>query len=356
MNQTRLFLIFAWLMVATLLWMEWSKFNAPSPVVSPTAMAQPAAVESVPSAVPLQPAASTPAGVPTAPSAVEATRASNPAPARQSVVVSSDLLRLTLDGGNVLEAVLLKYPQTKAAGSPPVVLFTQDPAHFYTAQSGWTSAKHPAPNHLGGFVPENGSGAMTLAPGAASVSVPFVWNGPEGVTIRRTFTLKRNDYAVGVRDEVVNRGNAPWQGAIYRQLERLPPVIKTGMTNPESFSFSGATWYSVQKQYERLKFAKYMEDGKLNQAATGAWVAMLQHHFFSAWIPDAKAEVNLQTDEIAGRALIREVGPTLSVAPGQQASTEARLYVGPQLIAQMRAQGVAGLDRAVDYSQFSIFA
>ena len=29
MNQTRMFLIFAWMMVATLLWMEWGKDNAP---------------------------------------------------------------------------------------------------------------------------------------------------------------------------------------------------------------------------------------------------------------------------------------------------------------------------------------
>ena len=40
MNQTRVFLIFAWLMVATLLWMEWGKFNAPKPVAVPTPSTQ----------------------------------------------------------------------------------------------------------------------------------------------------------------------------------------------------------------------------------------------------------------------------------------------------------------------------
>ncbi|MET0582861.1 MAG: membrane protein insertase YidC [Pseudoxanthomonas sp.] len=364
MNQTRVFLFFAWLMVATLLWMEWGKFNAPKPAERATATTQPqpAGVGSVPSAsaVPQPAAPATNAGVPSAPVVAAAAGSTSTSaavsPVGQSVVVSSDLLRLTIDGGNVLEAVLLKYPQTKAAGSPPVVLFTQDPAHYYSAQSGWTSAKNPAPNHLSGFVPENGPAAVHLAPGAASVSVPFVWNSPTGVVIRRTYTLKRDNYAVDVRDEVVNNGSAPWEGTIYRQLERQPPVIKTGMTNPESFSFSGATWYSVQKQYERLKFAKYMDDGKLEQDATGSWIAMLQHHFFSAWIPDPKAEVKLQTDQVSGRALIRELGPGFHVAPGQRVATEARLYVGPKLIQQMKAQGVAGLDRAVDYSQFSIFA
>lgn len=40
MNQTRVFLIFAWLMVATLLWMEWGKFNAPKPAAVATPNAQ----------------------------------------------------------------------------------------------------------------------------------------------------------------------------------------------------------------------------------------------------------------------------------------------------------------------------
>ncbi len=357
MNQTRVFLIFAWLMVATLLWMEWGKFNAPKPAALPTATTQPqpASVGSVPAAV-AAPQPSVTAGVPAAaPVSSTATASSNVSPTAQRVVVSSDLLRLTIDGGNVLEAVLLKYPQSKAAGSQPVVLFSQDPAHFYAAQSGWISTSNKAPTHLAGFVPENGAGTVVLAPGAASVSVPFVWNGPDGVSIRRTYTLKRNDYAVVVRDEVVNNGSAPWQGTIYRQLERQPPVIKTGMTNPESFSFSGATWYSTEKQYERLKFADYLDDGKLDQTATGSWVAFLQHHFFSAWIPDPKTKVNIQTDEISGRALIREIGPGVNVGPRQQDATEARLYVGPKLIDQMKAQGVPGLHRAVDYSQFSIF-
>lgn len=359
MNQTRVFLFFAWLMVATLLWMEWGKFNAPKPAVAPTTSSQSvgASTSAVPSASTLpaveNPASTSVPGVPIAAATVPSSTAAGSA--TQRVVVSSDLLRLTIDGGSVLEADLLKYPQTKAAGSPPVRLFTQDPAHFYVAQSGWISKDGAAPNHESGFVPENGAGAVTLASGAAEASVPFIWKGANGVTIRRTYTLKRNDYAINVRDEVINTGSTPWVGTVYRQLLRQPPIIKTGMTNPESFSFSGATWYSTQKQYERLKFADYMEDGKLDQSATGSWIALLQHHFFSAWIPDPKAQVNLQTDELSGRALIREVGPGVNVGPGQKATTEARLYVGPKLIEQMKAQGVPGLHRAVDYSQFSIF-
>ena len=53
---------------------------------------------------------------------------------------------------------------------------------------------------------------------------------------------------------------------------------------------------------------------------------------------------------------MRQLGPGLSVAHGQQASLEARLLVGPKLVDQIKAQDVRGLDRAIDYSRFSAMA
>ena len=63
------------------------------------------------------------------------------------------------------------------------------------------------------------------------------------------------------------------QGYVYRQLLRVPPVIKTGMTNPESFSFNGATWFSPDGGYERRKFADFLEDGKVDKQTASGWIA-----------------------------------------------------------------------------------
>ncbi|WP_411833504.1 membrane protein insertase YidC [Pseudoxanthomonas mexicana] len=358
MNQTRIFLIFAWLMVAVLLWMEWGKEKAaPAQPAQPVAAVQETAGSSVPGA----PAAAVPASptggsVPMAPG-VEPVVSADASVSGQRVTVSTDVLRLVLDGGSVLEADLLHYPQSKQPGSGPVRLFSQDPAHYYVAESGWVSAGGAAPSHERGFVPENGSGEVVLAKGEAQVSVPFLWQGPDGVTIRRTYTLHRGNYAIDVRDEVANAGGAPWQGYVYRQLQRTPPQIKTGMTSPESFSFNGATWWDGG--YQRRKFNEdYLEDGRVDKQVTGGWIAILQHHFFSAWIPESADTTTISLDTPAGgrRALIRELGPGVNVAPGQQASTTARLWVGPKLVDKIEAAGVKGLDRAVDYSQFSILA
>ena len=84
---------------------------------------------------------------------------------------------------------------------------------------------------------------------------------------------------------------------------------------------------------------------------------MLQHHFFTAWIPGASDASTFSTAiPQPGQALIREVGPGVNVAPGASASTAARLWVGPKLVKQIQAQDVPGLERAVDFSSFSLMA
>jgi YidC/Oxa1 family membrane protein insertase len=363
MNQTRTFLIFAWLAVATLLFMAWSRDHA-TPAAAPvadttTAIAQPDAVQGD-STVPTVAREAVPAAPTASMSAVPASTApvASGAPA---VTVTTDVLRVVLDGGNVRQADLLEYPQTTEAGAAPMRLFASDAAHFFEAQSGWVSSTGAAPSHESGFVPAGPQRDFTLANGVDQVEVPFQWTGADGVSIRRTYTFTRGDYAVQVRDEVVNAGGKPWQGYIYRQLVRVPPVVKSGFTHPESYSFHGAAWFSAKDKFEKRKFAKYDEDGPLDKAVTGGWIAMLQHHFFAAWIPGDKdaSKFSLASPKGAGgqsQALVRELGPGVSVAPGARAETSARLWVGPKLVKQIEAQHVPGLERAVDFSSYSVMA
>ncbi len=372
MNQTRFFLIIAWLMVATLLWMEWGKEQTrTAEPVAPAAAAF--AGGSVPSAsgagVPVVVPGSQPqtdGTVPSAPvvapapgmvaaSATPASRDSSP------VVVATDVLRVVMDGGEISRAELVRYPSEAENESAPVRLLAEDPVNYFVAQSGWTSSANPAPSHQQGFQLVGDAAQFALAPGQDTVSVPFVWNGPNGVSIRRTYTFKRGQYVVNVRDEVANAGTAPWQGFVYRQLSRVPRALESsGPMNAEQYSFQGAAWYSAGDKYEKRAFDEFVEDGLLNKQVEGGWIAMLQHHFFTAWIPgaDTTSTFSLATPSGTGgtQYLIRSVGPGLSVAPGSREATDARLWIGPKLVNQIQAEGVPGLERAVDFSSYSIFA
>jgi len=354
MNQTRTFLIFAWLVVATLLYMAWTQDQAaPPPAPAAVAQADAQGGDTVPDL-----ATGTAPKLPAdAPAMSAAPTTAVPAGDAQAVTVTTDVLRVVLDGGAMRQADLLAYPQTTQPGAAPVRLFSADPATFYQAQSGWVSNEDPAPTH-DAFRPVGAQRQVALAAGQASVSVPFEWTGPDGIAIRRTWTFQRGDYAVRVRDEVVNRGTDPWQGYVYRQLVRVPPQLESSFTNPQSYSFHGATWFSEQDKFERRAFEDLVEDGPLDKPVTGGWIAMLQHHFFTAWIPGANDRSTFSLASPAGgrQALVRELGPGLSVAPGATAATEARLWVGPKLVGAIAAQDVRGLERAVDFSRFGWLA
>ena len=362
MNQTRVFLLLAWLMVATLLWMEWSKeqdaARAPAPVAQDTPTAAPARTGSA--AIP-----TAPTNMPAATPSQNAQAPTAPANANDVVTVTTDTLRLTLDGGAVRSAELLKYP-AEARSDENVTLFDPSPARFFEAQSGWVSNTGAAPDHVKGFVPEGNARTYALKQGDATIVVPFTWTGDNGVTIRRTYTLRRGGYAIQVRDDVVNNGSAPWQGYVYRQLMRNPPPQKTGYTNPEAFAFHGAAWYSPDDKYEKRKYEDFADDGPIAETPTGekdvvgGWIALLQHYFFTAWVPNDKdaSRFSISTTQENGvpHYVVRSFGPGVNVAPGARAETSARLWVGPKLVAQIEASNVPGLTRAVDFSSYATMA
>jgi YidC/Oxa1 family membrane protein insertase len=214
MNQLRTFLIFAWILVATILWMEWNKEQrqpvqaTAAQAITPTTQPQGLPAPTLAGAVPT--ASTAPVSGQPAMQAASATEAAAP-----TFTLSNDVLRIVLDGGNVRRAELLRYRTSRAPDAPLVRLFDDTPKNFYIAQSGWTSDQG-APGHNAGFVAEQSATDLRLADGAKNVTASFVWTGADGVTIRRTYTLGRGEYALKVRDDIVNRGAKPWTGYIYR--------------------------------------------------------------------------------------------------------------------------------------------
>ncbi|WCF28340.1 membrane protein insertase YidC [Xylella fastidiosa] len=350
MNQTRVLLIFSWLTVATLLWMDWSKNKNETLEISAShnlgvdsnLELEHAVPQIDAGAVPLQKDSQLIAAAPKVP----------------VINVTTDVLQLKLDGFSILAADLLRFPQSKDRGAKPIKLLTDDPNYPYSATTGWVSQSNsPVPN-LSTFLPEQPDVSYKLANDQNRLVVPFIWTAANGVSIRRTFTFERGRYAILIRDEIRNSGETPWNAYVFRKLSRvpIPNILNRAMTNPDSFSFNGAVWYSEKGGYERRAFKDYMNDGGLNREIGGGWIALLQHHFFTAWIPQ-KDQASLYLLAQNGSRDIAELrGPAFTVAPGQTTTTEARLWVGPKLVEQITKEHVKGLDRVVDYSRFQLMA
>ena len=341
MTQIRTFLLIAWLMVAFLLWQEWGKEK--------TAAAQPA--PAIPTATQGGGAA---AAVPqVATGGASSSQAAAPATAARAPVVRlrNDVLSLDLNGRDLVRAELLAYPQTTAAGSPPVVLFDTDPSRYFTAEAIWRAADG---SELA-LRPDGDARDITLADGAAAVQARFVAQDANGVQLQRTVTLARGSYAVRVQDALINTGAAAWTGDIERRLERIPPVVKTGFTNPESFSLSGAAWYSPEDKYKKRKYPKFIEDGPLNQTVTGGWIGLSQHYFLAAWVPQKDQPALFTLGQRGPLYYVAARGPQVTLAPGQRFESDATLWVGPKLADKLDATA-PGLGLAMDYGIFTVLS
>jgi YidC/Oxa1 family membrane protein insertase len=374
MNQNRVFLLFAWVAVAILLAFEWTRFTATPPVApAPQVAAAPAApVGTLPGADAI-PAAATPPAAPAAaidasalPAAalpgaapeLSAPSAVAPAELRE---ITTDVLRLRIDprGGALVFAELLDYPlDQENPDRGNVILLSPDAATLDVAQSGVISSA-AAPGLDAVYAFEGGSAPLVLAEGQDQLVVPLVWtDAASGLTVRKVYTFSRGSYAIGVRHELINQGAAAFSGHLLRQLQRVPPppAPKHAMfTNPESFSFVGAAWYSSEDHFEKRKFAEFVEDGPLNKDVTGGWIAMLQHHFVSAWVPPADEAHRYSLDAQGNQYAIRSVAQATTVPPGGQAAVDATLWVGPKLQAPMK-QVASTLPLSLDYGIFSFLA
>jgi YidC/Oxa1 family membrane protein insertase len=358
MNQTRTFLLFALLAVAYLLWMAWEKDYAPAPAPT-TPVAAASANAPADNTVPGTGSAATPTIASSAP-------ATTTAAAGQLITISNDVLRLTVDtrGGSVVRADLLGYPAEpvtrKHPNPPPVRLLDDAQSDYFVAQSGLVSAGSPAPDHRALF--RSAQTRYELANGMPELKADLTWQ-QDGITVTKTYTLKRGQYVVGLDQRIDNAGATPWQGNAYEQLQRAPRREHTSwlqnMTDPSAASFFGAGWYSPEEHFQSLKFDKFQED-PLQQSFAGGWAAMLQHYFFAAWIPPAQQKASYSTDVVNAGGdhptyLIRTVSPALTVAPGQSASTGARLYIGPKLVGTLDTVA-PGLALATNYGVFTVIA
>jgi YidC/Oxa1 family membrane protein insertase len=363
MNQTRTFLLFAWLLVGFLIWQAWqTDYHAPLPSPAPAGQLETGALPAADAefddsdpmrdpTLPQAPPVDGVAAVPQAPTA-DLERAADVRP----VVVTTDVLRITIDprGASLVRAELLQFPETTEKGAPSVELFSQAPGHAFTAQAGWVSGAGPGPSHKELFSSE--ASEYTLTGGQQRIEVPLRWTDPSGLSLTRTFVFERGSYVVAMQETLENRSDSAWRGYPYRQLLRQPPPAKGGgLTNPEAYSYVGAAWFSPTEKFNKIGFDDFDPRQPLDVAGQGGWIAMLQHYFFAAWIPDTGESTRFSTTEVSGRYLIRAVAPTVEIASGASHQATTRLYVGPKL--QEQLAGLApGLERTIDYGILTLLA
>jgi len=326
-----------------MLWEAWQDYNKPKPTTPVTAQQAAPQQAALPTPGQSLQAAGSPAAAPTG-GVVQGERA----------VVKTDVLTAVIDanGGDIRELELNRYFQDEDR-TRPLKLFEERKGRNYFAQSGLIG--QGLPNHKTLFQLEPAT--HELKPGQDAVKLTLRAQSG-GVELIKTYTFRRGSYVVELEQTLRNLGQAPVEGFPYYQILRhgQAPEGESALMH----TFTGPAVYTEAGKFQKIDFGKIAE-GKAEHVkeAQDGWIAMVQHHFVSAWLTQDPKDNSrrefytraLGDNEYAAGMIL----PALNVAPGESRRVVTRLYAGPQEQDKLK-ELAPGLDLVVDYGWLHVLA
>ena len=281
-------------------------------------------------------------------------------PTGQSVVLANDKLRLKIntEGGVVEYAELLEHRDSKVKDKNQV-LFTTEGNRIYVSRTGLADRNTAVDLKLNHKTPFTASAPEAVLKDGENETSVILTATENGVTLKKTYTLKRGSYSLDVNHEVDNAGATPIDAQVYLDLSR-DDVQEDG-----SFFYStytGPVLYNEEDKFKKIAFTD-IADGKakFENSANNGWVGMLQHYFVAAWVLPNNEERTREFKTVLNKEnqpnvySIRQTVPMGVIAPAAKASLNTTLYVGPQ-DQQVLSSVATGLDLSVDYGWATIIA
>jgi len=332
MESQRSFLFIALLVVSFLLFQQWQVENAPVQVQEQTqtsatsSSTENASDDFVPASSEASPVA-------------EVVK-----PSAKEVTVTTDVFRVKINsqGGDITEVALLDYDTEQGSGEPYVML--QNGARKYIAQSGLTGANGPDRLIPGRPIYQVEQVEYQLN-GQDKLDVNLTLIQENGLDIVKTYTFTPGKYDIGLTYTLTNNTAQSASVQLYGQLKQSTYIDGSSALIP---TYRGAAYSTTEDRYEKYDFAD-IADANLNQTTLGGWVAMLEHYFVSAWVPQVSDNNQLYTNYTSkGDAVIGFKAPAVTIDANQSATTSATLYAGPKLQDDLAAIA-DGLDLTVDF-------
>lgn len=340
MDIRRIVLYMALALVSLSLWNAWQIDYPPQPVLTENVSNQESSGQPLlPQVAPANTSTSTPVNP-----LAEQTKSSN-APL---IHVKTDVLDVAIDPqqGDVVSSQLLAYPQNVEDKSKPFLLLQNQPNERYVANSSLfvASGQNVQALDFNFTTPQQ---QYELGSDQNQLIVTLSGKNAEGLDVKKEFTFTKGSYLIDVNYKIVNKGSNDWTGYLNTQLLRSSPkedkssVFHVG-------SYTGASYSEPGKhRYQKVSFSD-MNKANLDVDSKGGWVAMQQHYFLSAWVPEPNANSKFYTRAVNNDYTIGAVSKPITLKPDEQTTVGSRLYVGPEITSVLK-NIAPSLDLTVDY-------
>lgn len=79
-----------------------------------------------------------------------------------------------------------------------------------------------------------------------------------------------------------------------------------------------------------------MNKANLDVDSKGGWIAMQQHYFLSAWIPQPDSNNKFYTRAANNDYIIGSVSKPITLKPEEQTTVGSKLYIGPEITSVLK--------------------
>ncbi len=246
------------------------------------------------------------------------------------VTVTSDVLEVTIDtlGGDIVRVALPQHLISQEPGADSFVMLNRTQSQTYIAQSGLigrngtdTAAGRPRFSVT--------KAHYELLDGDAQIVVDLHLE-QDDATLTKRFIFKRDDYLVDVVYLVENHSSEVWQAHLFGQIQRDSHNPNANSTMGPN-AYLGAALTTDEDKYKKFDFSD-MDEGAFKAEKLGGWVAMVQHYFVSAWVPDQNVNNSYQLRKLGSKDLYTMgfTSAAVDVAAGDSGELRAAFYVGPK--------------------------
>jgi YidC/Oxa1 family membrane protein insertase len=256
---------------------------------------------------------------------------------------------IALIGGRMDDLSLPDYRETLEPDSDEIVLLIPKGAKdAYFAEFGWVPGG-------GQTVPTADtvwkSDRKTLS---QETPVTLTWDNSKGLKFSHTIAID-DKYMFTITQSVKNTGTSAATLFPYGLISRRSTPEVSGFYIIHEGLMGVANETLKEISYDDLK-----EQGQVKDTATGGWIGITDKYWLTALVPDQKAKVNsrflFRRDNGEDLYQADYLSAAVTIAPGQTARSENRLFAGAKEVTTMDAYneqlGIDRFDLTIDFGWF----
>jgi YidC/Oxa1 family membrane protein insertase len=236
------------------------------------------------------------------------------------IELKNDVLDLVLSnrGGTIVSAALRKHFND----GKPVTLFAVDQNSTYFARNGLIAEGIDAPNHNDIF-------RHQISANGQKITFTLEKNG---ILLEKSYALIPDSYVVETTYQVTNKTNKTVTPSLYLELVRDNQSIDESQFYS---TFTGPAIYREKEKFQEISFVdieknKVKPMSALSKGENG-WIAMVQHYFASAWIPQTEFVREFYFDKLEKNLYRIGIKSGFNeIAPNGSAAQSAKLFIGPE--------------------------